>query len=80
MGEYDLIIPFTSYARDNGQFECKMKEAGSGQILHSVVISVTILIIPGTPVITPRSPAVTEGENLLLNCSTLGGSPDPDIM
>lgn len=36
-GRYDLLISNTSYDRDNGKFECRVKAAGSGQDLHSQV-------------------------------------------
>lgn len=37
LGRYDLLISNTSYDRDNGRFECRVKAAGSGQDLHSQV-------------------------------------------
>ena len=40
-GVYDLEIEGATYDRDNGQFECRMKEAGSGRELHSKSVTVT---------------------------------------
>lgn len=42
-GRYDLRIDSAQYDRDNGQFECKIKEAGSGTEVLSVTYVVTIL-------------------------------------
>lgn len=42
-GKYDLVIPSAQYDRDNGQFECKIKEPGSGIEIHSKAYVVTIL-------------------------------------
>ena len=40
---------------------------------------VTVLVRPGPPVITPRTPVATEGEAMNISCSSEGGSPAPDI-
>ena len=40
-GVYDLEIEGATYDRDNGQFECRMKEGGSGRELHSKSVTVT---------------------------------------
>jgi len=42
-GRYDLRIDAAQYDRDNGQFECKIKESGSGTEILSVTYVVTIL-------------------------------------
>lgn len=42
-GKYDLMIITAQYERDNGQFECKIKEAGSGLAVQSKAYVVTIL-------------------------------------
>ena len=42
-GKYDLIIQKAQYDRDNGQFECKIKEAGNGAEVKSRTYLVTIL-------------------------------------
>lgn len=42
-GKYDLMIVTAQYERDNGQFECKIKEAGSGLSVQSKAYVVTIL-------------------------------------
>ena len=45
----------------------------------SVQVSVTVLVRPGAPVISPRTPVATEGVSVNLTCSSEGGSPAPDI-
>ena len=40
---------------------------------------VTVLVRPGPPVITPRTPVATESEAMNISCSSEGGSPAPDI-
>jgi hypothetical protein len=42
-GKYDLVIPSAQYDRDNGQFECKIKEPGSDHEIVSKAYVVTIL-------------------------------------
>ena len=42
-GKYDLLIKRAQYNRDNGQFECKIKEAGNGAEVISLSFVVTIL-------------------------------------
>lgn len=42
-GKYDLVIQKAQYDRDNGQFECKIKEAGNGAEVKSRIYMVTIL-------------------------------------
>lgn len=79
-GRYDLLISNASYERDNGQFECRLKAAGSGKDLHSQSFTVTVLTPPGPPTISPSlTPTATEGKPLELACSSSGGSPDPVI-
>jgi echinoid protein len=78
-GKYDLLIQRAQYDRDNGQFECKIKEAGNGAEIKSLSYVVTILIPPGPPLITPLNPVAKEGEPFELTCSSQGGSPDPLI-
>ena len=46
-GVYDLEIEGATYDRDNGQFECRMKEGGSGRELHSKSVTVTGLFVLG---------------------------------
>ena len=45
----------------------------------SVKVSVTVLVRPGPPIISPRTPVATEGSSMNLTCSSEGGSPAPDI-
>ena len=78
-GTYKLIIKSTSYEKDHGQFECKVKETGTGRVLHSRVFTVTVLLLPGSPIITPNHPVAMEGDELSLTCASTGGSPDPHI-
>lgn len=78
-GRFDLMIQRAQYDRDNGQFECKIKESGSGTEVKSRTYLVTILIPPGSPIITPNNPIAKEGELFRLACSSEGGSPDPVI-
>lgn len=78
-GKYDLRIRNSTYDRDNGKFECRIKEKGSGQTLHSKTVQLTVLLPPGPPKITPLEPTATEGRSLDLTCSSSGGSPDPLI-
>ena len=42
-GKFDLIIQKVQYDRDNGQFECKIKEEGTGAEIKSRTYLVTIL-------------------------------------
>lgn len=78
-GVYDLTIQDATYDRDNGQFKCQMKEGGSGLELHSVTIGLTVLLEPSPPSLDPATPTATEGRLLNLTCSSLGGSPPPQI-
>ncbi|XP_057656813.1 contactin-5 isoform X1 [Diorhabda carinulata] len=79
-GIYDLLISNASYDRDNGIFECKVKAGGSGTDLHAQRYSLTVLTVPQQPVISPSSyVTVTEGKIQELTCSSIGGSPDPEV-
>lgn len=79
-GRYDLTISRATYERDNGMFECRFKEAGTGSDLHTTTVNLTVLIPPGSPRIDPETPTATEGQPIDLVCSSQGGSPDPQIM
>ena len=78
-GMYDLKISKATYDRDNGQFECRMKEGGSGIELHSKSVELTVLLKPQPPKIAPSDPTATEGRPLNLTCASTGGSPPPQI-
>lgn len=79
-GIYDLLISNASYDRDDGKFECKVKAGGSGQNLHTQRYSLTVLAAPQPPQIAPGSiVTVTEGKRQELTCSSVGGSPDPEV-
>ena len=78
-GIYDLRIKKANYDRDNGQFECRMKEGGTGTELHSKSLELVVLLKPSDPKISPTNPTVTEGRPLNLTCASLGGSPPPTI-
>lgn len=79
-GLYDLTIMNTSYDRDNGVFECKVKAAGTGRDLHSQSYVLTVLTPPEPPKVSPGpNPTVTEGKKIELTCSSSGGSPEPYV-
>jgi echinoid protein len=78
-GKYDLIISKATYDRDNGQFECRMKEGGTGDVLHSKSVELTVLLQPSNPKISPSDATATEGRPLNLTCASIGGSPPPQI-
>ncbi|KAI1301839.1 Hemicentin-2 [Halotydeus destructor] len=78
-GKYDLVISSAQYDRDNGMFDCEIKEDKSGDELVKVTYGVTILIPPGPPKVTTSNTIAKEGEVFQLNCSSVGGSPDPVI-
>ncbi|GFW85936.1 hemicentin-2 [Trichonephila clavipes] len=42
-GKYDLLISKANYDKDNGKFECWLKEGGSGVDIYSVSYVVTVL-------------------------------------
>lgn len=80
-GKYDLRISQANYDRDNGQFECRMKEGGTGIELHSMSVELTVLLAPSEPRISPANEAIaTEGRPLNLTCQSIGGSPPPQIL
>lgn len=76
---YDLTISSATYDRDNGQFECHMKEGGTGKELHSKSMDLTVLLEPSAPSVRPSNPVATEGRTLNLTCASIGGSPPPEI-
>ncbi|XP_023159256.1 neural cell adhesion molecule 1, partial [Ceratitis capitata] len=79
-GIYDLQIKNTSYNRDNGRFECRIKAKGTGADVHQEFYNLTVLTPPHPPMITPGNIAIaTEDKPLELTCSSVGGSPDPTI-
>lgn len=41
--------------------------------------SLTVLLKPSPPRITPGNPAATEGKPVNLTCSSVGGSPPPQV-
>ena len=79
-GKYDLKIKKANYDRDNGRFECRMKEGGTGNELHSKSIDLTVLLTPSEPTISPSDPIATEGRQMNLTCQSIGGSPPPEIL
>lgn len=66
-----------TYDRDNGRFECRLKEQGTGIELHSQSVDLVVLVPPSSPQINPVSPVAVEGQPTELVCSSAGGSPDP---
>ncbi|XP_055642747.1 hemicentin-2-like isoform X3 [Toxorhynchites rutilus septentrionalis] len=79
-GVYDLHITNTSYSRDNGRFECRIKASGTGADVHQEYYNLTVLTPPQPPLVAPGTIAVaTEDKKLDLTCSSIGGSPDPTI-
>merc|ERR1719422_1162642 len=78
-GRYDLRIRNATYDRDNGNFECRKVESGSGNKLHSSIIQLVVLLPPSPPSLSPVNPTVTEGKEFNLTCSSVGGSPPPQI-
>lgn len=79
-GIYDLRIQNTSYNRDNGRFECRIKAVGTGADVHQEYYNITILTPPQPPMVAPGNIATaTEEKKLDLTCSSIGGSPDPSV-
>ena len=72
-GKYDLFITKANYNRDNGQFKCSLKEAGTGNELHSKSVELTVLLKPSPPSISPDNATATEGKPLNLTCASIGG-------
>lgn len=71
-GIYDLSISGATYERDNGKFECRMVEGGTGKRLHSSTVDLVVLLPPSHPVMRPTDPIVTELKPFNLSCSTIG--------
>ena len=80
LGRYDLRIKNATYDRDNGNFECRKVEYGSGNKLHSSMIKLVVLLPPSQPTVAPTKPTVTEGKEFNITCSSIGGSPPPQIL
>jgi hypothetical protein len=76
-GRYDLRILNATYDRDNGDFICHIKQSGAE--IQKKSVALTVLLKPSLPTIVPSSPHATEGRQLNLTCSSLGGSPSPQI-
>ena len=60
-GRYDLHLAHANYDRDNGRFECRIKEDGTGVELYTVTVGVTVLLPPGPASITKSSVEAVEG-------------------
>lgn len=73
------MIKSATYDRDNGRFECHVKDADSGNDLHVEAVDVTVLLRPSPPSVRPKNPTATEGRLLNLTCASIGGSPPPEI-
>ena len=56
-----------------------MKEGKTGKILHAQSFDLTVLLEPSPPTIRPANPTATEGRPFNLTCSSVGGSPPPQI-
>jgi hypothetical protein len=56
MGRYDLSIRNTTYDRDNGSFKCMLMEGGTGRMLFTKEVGLTVLLKPSAPRISPSSP------------------------
>jgi echinoid protein len=80
LGRYDLRIKSATYERDNGNFECRKVESGTGRKLHSSTIELVVLLPPSPPVLSPLNPTLTEGKAFKLTCESVGGSPPPEIL
>merc|ERR1719220_3233515 len=78
-GRYDLAISDADYDRDNGKFECRIKEDGTGVELFTQTVALTVLLPPGQPTIVKSGTEAVEGQEYSLTCSSLGGSPPPSI-
>ena len=72
-----MLVSGATYDRDNGRFECRLKEQGTGIELHSQSVDLVVLVPPSSPQINPVSPVAVEGQPTELVCSSAGGSPDP---
>ncbi|XP_014362563.2 hemicentin-2 [Papilio machaon] len=79
-GRFDLLVSNVTYERDNGRFECRVKAGGSGRTLHAQGHALTVLTPPQPPRLTPGPRALAhEEQELRLQCSSSGGSPEPSI-
>ena len=78
-GRYDLAISDADYDRDNGKFECRIKEDGTGVELFTQIVALTVLLPPGKPTVVKSGTEAVEGQEYSLTCSSLGGSPPPSI-
>ena len=78
LGRYNLKI--ATYDRDNGNFECRKVEFMTGNKLHSSLIILVVLLPPSQPTVAPTKPTVTEGKDLNITCSSIGGSPPPEVL
>ncbi len=80
LGRYDLRIKNATYERDNGNFECRKVQSGTGKKLHSSTVDLVVLLPPSPPILSPVSPTLTEGKAFNLSCASIGGSPPPEIL
>ena len=78
-GRYDLQISDADYDRDNGRFECRIKEDGTGVELFTQTVALTVLLPPQQPTVVKSASEAVEGQEYTLTCSSLGGSPAPSI-
>lgn len=78
-GKYDLHISSATYEKDNGQFVCKVRQVGTGSELHTEKVNLTVLMPPNPPNIAPQELPLNEGQPAVLECSSDGGSPPPEI-
>jgi len=78
-GRYDLHVTHSEYDRDNGKFECRIKEDGTGVELYTKTIALTVLLPPQPPAITKSTVEAVEGQPYSMLCSSSGGSPAPEI-
>jgi len=78
-GVYDLSVSMVEFGRDNGRFECRIKEDGTGVELYTKTISLTVLVPPPTPDISTSALTAVEGRPYTLTCTSEGGSPTPNI-
>ncbi|KAF0289021.1 Kin of IRRE-like protein 2 [Amphibalanus amphitrite] len=60
-------------------FDCKVRRAGSGNDLHTEHVSLTVLLPPEPPTIATSGEPLEEGTPAELECSSVGGSPSPEI-
>ena len=77
-GRYELHISGASYSSDNGQFACRARRSGSGLVLLAETFNLTVLLAPRAPELR-QPPPLVEGEPAQLVCSSVGGSPAPEL-